>query len=118
MAYNEKLADRVREALMDVLNLTEKMMFRGVSFLVNDKMCVSVANDELLCRIGQQAVEQYCEMDGCRQTVMRGKVMKDFVWISEEGWQNQKDFQLWIHLSLAFNSQAKASPKKKKKANE
>ena len=51
MAYNEELADRVREALVDVPNVVEKKMFRGVTFMVNGKMCVSVGDDEILSLI-------------------------------------------------------------------
>ena len=40
MAYNEKLADRIREALFDIPRVEEKKMFRGVTFMVNGKMCV------------------------------------------------------------------------------
>jgi len=50
MAYNEKLADRVREALAHLPEVEEKKMFRGVTFMVNGKMCVSVSGDEMMCR--------------------------------------------------------------------
>lgn len=40
MAFNEKIADRIREALVDQENVIEKHMFGGVCFMVNDKMCV------------------------------------------------------------------------------
>ena len=45
--------------------------------------------------------------------VMRGKPMKDYVFVNEEGFQSKKDFDHWIKLSLDFNPQAKASKKKK-----
>jgi len=48
--------------------------------------------------------------------VMKGRVMKDFVYVSEESFRTQKDFEGWVRLALDFNSQAKASPKKKRKA--
>jgi TfoX/Sxy family transcriptional regulator of competence genes len=51
MAYDEKLADRVREALMDVPKVEEKKMFRGITFMVDDKMCISVSGDELMLRL-------------------------------------------------------------------
>jgi len=45
---------------------------------------------------------------------MNGKASKDFIFVSEEGLQNQKDFNRWIMLSLEFNPLAKASKKRKK----
>ena len=57
MAYDEKLADRVREALADIPNVEEKKMFRGVTFMVNDKMCVSVSGNELMLRLDPDLTE-------------------------------------------------------------
>jgi TfoX/Sxy family transcriptional regulator of competence genes len=116
MAYDENLVDRLREALVDVPHVEEKKMFRGVTFMVNDKMCICVSSDNLLCRIGPEKAAEMAETDGCSMMVMNGRVMKDYVYVSREGFSSPKDFERWVTLSLAFNSEAKASPKKKKKA--
>ena len=50
MAYNEQLAERVRTALGNEKNLEEKKMMGGLTFMVNEKMCVGVLKDELMCR--------------------------------------------------------------------
>jgi TfoX/Sxy family transcriptional regulator of competence genes len=118
MAYNERLADRVREALADVPNVEEKKMFSGVAFMVNDKMCITVGPYEMMCRIGAKNAEKCLEDSSCRQTIMRGKVMKDFVHVADEGMRTQKDFDRWISLALAFNREAKQAPKKKKKTDQ
>ncbi len=113
MAYNTKLADRVREALVHLPDVEEKEMFRGVCFMVNGKMCVCVSGDEMLCRIGAEAMEKVLDQNGVRQMVMsRSKPSKDFVFVSEEAFLNQKDFAHWIRLALDFNPKAKASKKK------
>jgi TfoX/Sxy family transcriptional regulator of competence genes len=112
MAYNTKLADRIREALMHLPDVEEKEMFRGICFMVNGKMCVCVSGDEMLCRIGAGQMEIALEMNGVRQMVMaRNRPSKDFVFVSEEGFHNQKDFDHWIKLALDFNPEAKASKK-------
>ena len=82
MAYDEKLADRVREALADVPNVQEKKMFRGVTFMVNDKMCVSVSGNELMLRLDPELTEQLVEENGTRPMVHGGKHMKGFIYIS------------------------------------
>ncbi|WP_448698430.1 TfoX/Sxy family protein [Mucilaginibacter sp. AW1-3] len=115
--YNEQLTNRIREALADLPHVEEKVMFSGVSFLVNDKMCINVSRDELMCRVGRKEAEKCVEQNGCRQMMMRGKPMKDFVMVGEEGFRTQKELDHWISLCLAFNNQAKASPKKKKKTD-
>ncbi len=113
MAYNTKLADRIREALAHLPDVEEKEMFRGVCFMVDGKMCVCVSEDEMLCRIGADAMDTALEENGTRQMIIQGRPSKDFVYVSDEAFQTQKDFDHWIKLALDFNPQAKASKKKK-----
>ena len=112
MSYNKRLADRIREALVHLPDVEEKEMFRGVCFMVNGKMCVCVGGDEMLCRIGAGAMEKVLDENGVRQMVMGDRPAKDFVYVSEEAFLNQKDFDRWIKLALDFNPKAKASKKK------
>jgi TfoX/Sxy family transcriptional regulator of competence genes len=112
MAYNEKLADRVREALEGVKKVEEKKMFRGITFMVNGKMCVSVGGDELMCRIDPSVYEAALERGGCRPMIHGGRTMKGFVFVNEHGYKSPKDFNYWIGLALEFNKKAKASKKK------
>jgi TfoX/Sxy family transcriptional regulator of competence genes len=51
MAHDEKLAERVRQALYNHLLVEEKKMMGGLTFMVNRKMCVGIVNDELMYRI-------------------------------------------------------------------
>jgi TfoX/Sxy family transcriptional regulator of competence genes len=111
MAYNEELADRVREALADIPNVEEKRMFRGVTFMVNDKMCVSVSGEELMLRLDPEITAQLAEENGTRPMVHGGKHMKGFIYISRERFGNKKDFDHWIKLALDFNPKAKSSRK-------
>ncbi|MGZ3776433.1 MAG: TfoX/Sxy family protein [Mucilaginibacter sp.] len=111
MAYDEKLADRVREALINVPKVTEKKMFRGVTFMVDDKMCISVSGNELMLRLEPDLTEQLVEENGTRPMVHGGKHMKGFIYISPERFKNQKDFDYWIKLALDFNPKAKSSKK-------
>lgn len=50
MAYNEQLGNKIREALQHLPNVTEKVMFGGLCFMVDEKMCIGVVKDELMCR--------------------------------------------------------------------
>jgi len=111
MAYDEKLADRVREALIDVSKVTEKKMFRGVTFMVDDKMCVSVSGNELMLRLNPELTEKLVEENGTRPMVHGGKHMKGFIYISPERFRNQKDLDRWIQLALEYNPKAKSSKK-------
>lgn len=112
MAFNEKLAGRIREALIHLPKVEEKHMFGGACFMVNGKMCIGVMKNEMMCRIDPAIREQVLEMDGCRQMAFTGKPMKGFVLISEEGMKTKKAFDYWVRLCLDFNATAKASKKK------
>ena len=51
MAYSEILAERVRDALADLPRVTEKKMFGGIAFTVEQKMCVTVGADRIMLRV-------------------------------------------------------------------
>ncbi len=114
MAYNEKLADRIRAALAHLPTVEEKKMFRGLTFMVNGKMCVSVSGDELMCRFDPALQETVVEKKGFRIMIMKGRLYKGFGYISEAGIESKKDLDYWVGLSLDFNKRAKASKKSKK----
>jgi TfoX/Sxy family transcriptional regulator of competence genes len=109
MVYDEKLADRVRESLAALPNVEEKKMFRGLTFMVDDKMCISVSGNELMLRIDPELTETLAEEHGIRPMVHGGRHMKGFIYISPERLGNQKDFEHWIKLALDFNPKAKSS---------
>lgn len=115
MPYNEKLVDRIREALEHLPHVEEKKMFSGITFMVNDKMCVCVSGDEMLCRFDPALQETVAEENGFRTMTMKGKTYKGFGYISEEGIKSKKDFDYWIGIALDFNKRAKSSRKKVKK---
>lgn len=112
MSYNEKLADRIREALVDQPDVEEKKMFKGLCFMVNGKMCLCASGDEMLCRIGPDNFEQALETNGCRGMIRNGKPLKDFVFVSEEAMRTQQQFDYWVNAALAFNPRAQATKKK------
>ena len=67
MAFNETLSNRIREELADVPRFEEKLMIGGVCFMVNEKMCIGVVEDEMMCRIGPDAYEEALEKNGVRE---------------------------------------------------
>jgi TfoX/Sxy family transcriptional regulator of competence genes len=114
MAFNEKLSNRIREALAEQPDVEEKFMFGGICFMVNGKMCVGVSDDEMMCRIDPGKEDEALEKKGARPMDFTGKPMKGYVFVSEDGLRSKKEFDYWIDLCLEFNSVAKASKKKKK----
>lgn len=115
MAYNEKLSNRIREALVHLKNVEEKYMFGGVCYMLNGKMCVGVVEDEMMCRIDHAIYEEALEKPGCREMIFTGKPMKGYVFVNDEGMKTKKQFDYWINLCIEFNKIAKASKKSIKK---
>lgn len=113
--YNEHIADQVREMLSHHGNLVEKEMFNGLCFMLNDKMCVCVTSEELLCRIGAEQVAKELEAGTCRQMMMNGRSSKDFVYADLEEIANRRNLRHWVQLCLDFHPQAKSSKKVKHK---
>ena len=113
MAYDEKLADRIREILVDQPVIEEKQMMGGLAFMVNNKMCVGVIKDDMMARIDPDVFEEAIEKHGCRPMDFTHKPMKGWVFISPEGIDTVKDLEYWIALALDFNKQAKVSKKRK-----
>jgi TfoX/Sxy family transcriptional regulator of competence genes len=112
MAYNEKLADRIRERLIDVKKVKEKKMMGGLTFMVNDKMCIGIMQDEMMCRIDPALEEEALSKNGCRIMDFTGRPMKGYVMVDDTGMRSKKDFEYFINLSLTFNKVAKSSKKK------
>ncbi len=114
MPYNEDLADRIRQRLATLPNINEKEMMGGLTFMYNDKMCVGIIQDELMCRIDPTLHEESVKKMGCRTMDFTKRPMKGYVMINENGMKSQADFDYWINLALDFNKKAKSSKKKKK----
>ncbi|MES2064822.1 MAG: TfoX/Sxy family protein [Bacteroidota bacterium] len=115
MGYDEKQANRVREALIDATNVTEKAMFGGLCFMVDDKLCICVRNADLLCRVGPEEFETALEKNGAGIMWSGSRSMKGYVYVEDDALRNGKDFAYWIDTSLAYNKLAKPAKKRKSK---
>ena len=115
MAYDTKLADRIRAYLLDFpgLKLEEKKMFSGVTFMVNGKMCISVSGENLMCRFDPSLQEEIAEKDGYQPMMMKGKNYKGYCYIEPNGFKSEKELAYWVDLCLDFNERAKSAKKKK-----
>ncbi len=113
MAYNEQISNRIREALADLPKVEEKHMFGGICYMVNDKMCIGVIKDNMMCRIGPEAEEEALEKEGCRPMDFTSRPMKGYVYVSEDGMKTKSAFDYWIKLCLDFNAEAKPAKKRR-----
>ena len=117
MAYDANLSDRIREYLSKYpdLNIEEKEMFRGLTFMINGKMCVCVSGDNLMCRFDPALYEEVAERNGFEPMLMKGRELKGYCYVNPTGIQSNRDFEYWIDLCLDYNDRAKPSKKPLKK---
>jgi len=114
MAYDTKLADKIRKYLIQFpeLEIAEKKMFRGLTFMVNSKMCISVSGQNLMCRVNPELHNELTEKNGFEPMIMKGKQLKGYCYVNPPGFKTKKDFEYWINLCLDYNKIAKASKRK------
>lgn len=113
MPYSEKLANRIRERLAALPNVEEKEMMGGLTFMYNDKMCLGIIKDELMCRIDPELHEIAISKTGCRTMDFTNRPMKGYIMVADSGMKTKMDFDYWIDLALDFNKKAKSSRKRK-----
>jgi TfoX/Sxy family transcriptional regulator of competence genes len=112
MAYNQQIANRIRERLSGLPNIEEMEMMGGLVFMYNDKMCLGVIKDDMMCRIDPLVHNLQVEKIGCRTMDFTNRPMIGYVLIEEVAMKSEKDFNYWINLALDFNPKAKSSRKK------
>lgn len=112
MAYNLPLAERVRKFLqVKNISFAEKKMFGGLAFLVNDKMCINVSGENLMCRFDPKQQATLETKPGFEKMIMRGKELKGYGYINNSGFKLKKDFEFWVNICLKFNNTAATSKK-------
>lgn len=102
MPYNEDLAERVRAVLEPVTDVREQKMFGGIAFMVRDKMCVGVTNDDLMVRLGADEHEAALKRPHTRPMDFTGRPMKGFVFVSLDGLKTRRQVQAWVDRALAY----------------
>ena len=102
MAYDEGLAERLREKLLDHPGIEEKKMFGGLAFMVRGHMAVGLTAAELMVRVGPETWPEALLEEHAREMDFTGKSMKGFVFVDPEGWATRKDLQKWVDLGVAY----------------
>ena len=120
MAYDEFLADRIRRVFKEKrVKFTEKKMFGGLCFMVDDKMCIGLDQEKskkqnrVMARIGENAYADALKKRGVRPMTFTGRAMKGYVFIDPEGVDTEPELEYWVSHCLDFNPLAKRSRKKK-----
>ena len=100
MAYDEKLAARVRALLANRNDVRERKMFGGVTFMVAGHMCCGVNGDELIVRLDPDHEDAALAGPHARPMDFTGRPMRGFVTVQPEG-LNGAQLKRWVQEAVA-----------------
>jgi TfoX/Sxy family transcriptional regulator of competence genes len=102
MAFNEALAERIRDALARKKNIEEKKMFGGIGFLLNGNMLVGVWKDSLIARLGPEQGDEALLEPHVKVFDITGKPMKNWILVEPEGVVEDEQLKDWIQRAVKF----------------
>jgi TfoX/Sxy family transcriptional regulator of competence genes len=103
MAYDEELADRLRELLQGEHGVTEKRMFGGLAFMINGNMAVGASGQGgLLLRVDPADTEALVQDPHARRFEMRGREMDGWLRVDGDGLSTDEQLQQWVARGVAY----------------
>ena len=102
MAFDEGVAQRIRDLLEERAGISEKKMFGGLAFLLRGNMCLGVVRDELMVRVGPAAYAAALKKPHAREMDFTGRPMKGLVYVGGEGFECDEELADWVKRGLRF----------------
>ena len=103
MAYDEELADRIRELLSGVRAVTEKKMFGGLAFLIHGNMAIAASGQGgLLVRVDPGESEQLVETTSAEPMEMRGRSMAGWLRIDSDDVTSEAELRTWVDRGVGY----------------
>ncbi|WP_121069175.1 TfoX/Sxy family protein [Maribacter vaceletii] len=105
MSFQKELENRIDTAFsIFPKNITEnfskKRMFGGIAYLFHGKMTVGIIKGNLMVRILSDKIDHYLKLEYVKPMDFTNKPMKEFVYVSEDGFTTEEELQNWIELGL------------------
>ena len=111
MAYDEQLADRIRELVASETDLTEKKMFGGLAFLIGGNMSVAASGQGgVLVRVDPAQSDALVASTNARLMEMRGRSMQGWLRVDPEDLLTKRQLAKWVELGTTY---ARSLPAKK-----
>jgi TfoX/Sxy family transcriptional regulator of competence genes len=104
VAYDQELADRVRELLAPRQAVSEREMFGGIGFMVGGNMACGVHGEQLIVRLGSEEGARALEEETVRPFDLTGRPMKGWILVSPEGTTTDGDLAGWVDAGADFAS--------------
>jgi TfoX/Sxy family transcriptional regulator of competence genes len=117
VAYDEDLAERIRDVLAAEHDVSEKAMFGGLAFLVSGNMAVSASGrGGLMVRVDPKDGEKFIASGAARPMEMRGREMSGWLRVANEDVRLKRQLSKWVNIGVTYaRSLPPKKPAKKKK---
>jgi TfoX/Sxy family transcriptional regulator of competence genes len=102
MAYDERVAERVRRAVRSRAGITERKMFGGLAFMARGHMFIGVLGATLMARVGPQRHAQALAQPHVREMDFTGRPMKGYVFVEPDGFDSDAALEGWVRASYEF----------------
>ena len=102
MAYDEKLANRVRQALAGRSQVTEKVMFGGLAFMACGHMCCGLVGTKLMVRVRPDDHDTLLREPNVDPMDFTGKPMRGFLYVNPPGTATYSGLRMWLARALEF----------------
>ena len=115
MAFDEKLAERVRRLIRGSTKVTERKMFGGLSFMYRDHMCCGIVGPDLVVRVADDEIDGVMRRRHVRPMDFTGKPLKGFVYVSPPGFRTTAALRAWLDCGQRFCDQmaTREAPKRR-----
>ena len=113
MAYDEGLAERLRDVFSDYPDVSEKKMFGGLAIMLRDYMCVGILGETLMARVGVDHYEDALKQPHVRPMDFTGKPMRGYVFVDPEGFESDSELAKWVEICVEFVNSLPPKPSKK-----
>lgn len=100
MAYDEGLAQRVRELLEPYRGALERKMFGGLAFMLDGNMCVGIVGDELMVRVGPDRYDEALAQPHAREMTFTGRAMRGMVYVDPDGLDDDDALAAWVQQGV------------------
>jgi TfoX/Sxy family transcriptional regulator of competence genes len=103
MAYDEDLANRIRELIAADADVTEQRMFGGLAFLVAGNMSVAASGQGgLMLRVDPEDTEALLAKPHTREFEMRGRAMRGWLRVDSDGVRTKRQLEPWVRRGVAY----------------
>ena len=102
MAYDEKLAERVRGAVAKRSRIEEKRMFGGLAFLLGGRMFCGVLDDDLMVRVGPARYAAALSRPNVRPMDFTGRPITGFVYVGARGVKTAASVAKWVREAVDY----------------